>query len=224
MKYNYVKSILFSIFIFVTIIVIILIVIDYYNDSIFMVTFIATLIATIIGAIFGIPIALWVNTNLQNVEIKQRRSSLLKTIKGELVRNLDVAKHSLEIFERDGHTVSPTLMKNEFWNAITYGGEIRWISDDIELIGMIAAIYHNIYKATLLELRYYDILVSNPQKISEPIRELKYREKCHPVDQVFSDLQGSYYVCIDLLEKALENPNFKKITLEVDPIRSETVG
>lgn len=184
----------------------------------------SNLAATIIGVVVGIPIALLVNDIIQKSETKKQKKQILISIKGELILNLRAATNILEVFERDGHLVSTPFMKDEFWKTITHGGEFQWISQDIDLVGKLSGIYHSIYISKFLEIHYYDLMINNPGMIGMPIRELKYKEACHPVEKVFDDLKLSYFVTTDLIEKILKDRQFANIKLETDPVEYNAVG
>jgi len=118
-------------------------------------SFLGNWLATISGAILGVPIALWLSSLQQKREGSTRKATILQLIRDELEVNRQVLTSSIQNRRESPYWVSNIGLKSDLWNALHYGGELRWI-DDLDLLNLLSATYHYVTRIIHLELEYFD--------------------------------------------------------------------
>lgn len=97
----------------------------------------SNLVATLIGIIFGLPAALWLDRvfrkraeNAKALETKKRARKILTILEAELYDDTEMMNQFHEDVANSYYPV-----RTESWEALSDGGDLRWIEDQ-------EAIYH----------------------------------------------------------------------------------
>lgn len=118
------------------------------------------LVATIIGLIIGISIPVFLQRTGYSVEQNIQRLKTLHLVQNEIAHN-HAALHF--ILAADGISPQETLehrFTSEIWDALSDGGELRWINDD-QLLRSISEAYVRTKPLAHLQDRYIDALIVN---------------------------------------------------------------
>ncbi len=127
--------------------------------------FAGNLFATLIGVIVGIPIAFWINNQVETKTEQEKKAKILKLLSVELSSNRSL----LIEWEEDRNSSSPkkmygALLSDEVWNAFSDGGELQWIKNT-ELLSLLATSYGEIKRIKYLYESYlhWKALAGGPQ-------------------------------------------------------------
>jgi hypothetical protein len=129
----------------------------FFNFS-FWQDFISNLGATIIGAGLGFYLALRLNDYIEARTEKERKRTILRQLKEELILN----KEDLELWKEDRATKKPRfltlviLMKDEAWRAFSDGGDLKWIKDPF-LLGLLSGVYYYIKRINFYSEKAFQI-------------------------------------------------------------------
>ncbi|MDP1678283.1 MAG: hypothetical protein Q8L88_15605 [Bacteroidota bacterium] len=134
----------------------------YFNDIQFRQNLMAGLLSTLVGLVIGIPIALRLNhiqekndlTKKENEDIERKRR-IIKIIQNELLFNNDRLVERQPNEQNAERIVTTETLKDELWNSLSDGGELRYINDP-ELLDLISKAYYYIRIIKYLEDKYFE--------------------------------------------------------------------
>lgn len=114
-----------------------------------------------VGLILGLGVALWLSRRETEAEKTKRKKDLLRMVKKELEDNKNHLRQNSEKIRDEGKLFSPCLpgLKDEYWRVLSDGGEIKWISDDFELLEKMSVAYHYIGSVKKTELDFNDAVL-----------------------------------------------------------------
>ena len=102
------------------------------TSEIFWLSSLSNLVATLVGIIVGLPAALWLDRVFRRrsekaatLESKRRARKILTILEGELYDNTEMMNHFHEDIANSYYPV-----RTESWDALSDGGDLRWIEDE----------------------------------------------------------------------------------------------
>lgn len=117
-------------------------------------------VATIIGLIIGISIPVFLDRSSRRADERMQRYKTLHLVRNEIVHNHAAVDF---ILAADGIPAQEMLehrFTSEMWDALSDGGELRWINDN-DLLRSIADAYTHTKPLAHLQDRYIDSRIVN---------------------------------------------------------------
>ncbi|MEW5988897.1 MAG: hypothetical protein AB1791_19915 [Chloroflexota bacterium] len=141
------------------------------NDGQFLNSFLSDLWATMAGVIVGIPVALFIghlqqkalenaDSRRQIREAEERTARILRLVRAELAYNLNPVGGNVKL-------------KDEMWQTLSDGGELKYI-ETLELLDTISTAYYHIRVASILRQKFYEA-DHNPTMPSGPVKAARDR-------------------------------------------------
>jgi hypothetical protein len=120
--------------------------------------FFANFLATMLGAIIGIPIAFWINRQVQEREERIQRDRIIPALREELFVNLG----HLSSWQKSGMQKLETVylgifLEDSSWKAFSDSGQLSFIQD-AEMLRKISHAYSGICILRELSERYIDLI------------------------------------------------------------------
>jgi hypothetical protein len=118
--------------------------------------FVGNLLATIIGVATGIPVAFWINRQVETGTEYEKKKKILELLSPEIENNRNI----INAWQAQGEsnwtlTTIGLKLRDEVWNAFSDGGELAWIKD-ITLLANLADVYGKIKRIKYLSDKYVD--------------------------------------------------------------------
>lgn len=139
---------------------------DFFNLS-FWQGFIGNLVATIIGIAVGIPVAFWINRQVEADSEKENKKRILKNLGTELyIIHRTIKDHGWIGSDIRAMALFGLSLNDEGWRAFSNGGELQWIKDP-NLLYTLSGAYGNVVYVKALSDKYL-----NMENFREDDREL----------------------------------------------------
>lgn len=142
--------------------------------------FISNSLATLLGIVAGIPIALLINSFLEQSSEREHKRKILNLLYGELEYNQHILSSWITTgAQKEDVEILVLELKHEVWSAFSDGGEIQWIKDPI-LLGKLAGVFSDI-KALRNWAEWNMISHDYSQSVSQQVKDRLWKhmnEKC----------------------------------------------
>ena len=145
----------------------------YYWEFIFFTNFTSNWLATLLGVIIGVPVALWVSRYQEKKTEEENSKRILDALYEELIENIGyLSKWRGDNKEEKikGTITLSALLKNDLWRAFCDGGEIQWIKNSNDLLGLSAG-YSKIVSIKYLADKYLGLYHSGSKKVDPAMLE-----------------------------------------------------
>jgi hypothetical protein len=136
-----------------------------------MASWLATMIGAGVGVLIGLEVDRWQQGREQMAKKEEtscQETQVLNAILRELMDNRKALAARREKMPQERSILLGLTLKDELWNALSDGGELRWITD-LTLLESIAAAYHHIRSVVFIE----EEIVRKTGALTVPI-ELEY--------------------------------------------------
>ena len=180
----------------------------YFNDIEFRQNLIAGLLSTLVGLLIGIPIALRLNHIQEQNDLvktanedKERKKNIVTIVRNELLFNKGLLTDRQPNEKNSDRIVTTENLKDESWNSLSDGGELKYINDP-ELLDIISKAYYYIRIIKYLEDKYFEVVhfpgLMVKQDSPPNVRILNYLKLTD------GDVIKSIDLCIGKLESVLK--------------------
>jgi hypothetical protein len=134
--------------------------------------FVGNLFATIIGVALGIPIALWINVQVENNTEEEKKKKIIFVLWQDIYHiETNIQRWTGEYRDVDEILRLAASMSDESWRAFSDGGELQWIKNPWTLIE-VAGTYAKINHARYLAYRLFEMAVVNSNRSDSAVRNL----------------------------------------------------
>lgn len=146
--------------------------------ALFFDAFYANFLSTVAGIFFSVPVSLWLAQReasdfeasarrREDAAAARRKRTILRLLRAEIQLNLDnmVERAPTPGIGPREHIIP--FLRRSVWDALSDGGELRWV-DDPELLGSLSNAYHWIGTNAYLERKHYEAVLTEDFRVAYP--------------------------------------------------------